>query len=362
MKRATAARTGLDAFGRAQEVVGLYGDPLTTWGIGIEVLLTEPLDAVGAGTRLRTMFSAHPHLGLQPLLEEVDPRRWAATVRHRMAAPFHPAEPLVRVLVDASRTRLCVVAHHGVVDGLGLLALIEECTATSIRSRARGVAGRPAQRSFLVSGMLRLMEALFRPPTRFRGRQSDEGGERLLHLDNPPLRLNSALVCLAVGRVHREWGRTPASRRSRFLVLLGASRRDGSKPRPDRQTAYFRVAVDARWTLQEAEQRLSSLSPEPDFPETSVGGVGPWVTRLFRNRLGGAAVVSNLGLIETEEVEVIRMYPALNGPQAVGIGVVTTAGATSVTLRTRSADFSPEESRDLLNALVRELRALSPDQ
>ncbi|MGH3739663.1 MAG: hypothetical protein ACRDT6_29285, partial [Micromonosporaceae bacterium] len=59
-----------------------------------------------------------------------------------------------------------LAAHHGAVDGFGLLALLGLALDAPVSSTARGIGTRPAGRGFLLSGLLRLSEALFTPPTR----------------------------------------------------------------------------------------------------------------------------------------------------------------------------------------------------
>ena len=108
------------------------------------------------------------------------------------------------------------------------------------------------------------------------------------------------------------------------LLVVGASRRSGSVPESDRQTAYLRLRVPADATVEDVRRSLAAVDPEPDFPTTSAGGIGPRMARLMRRRLGATAVLSNLGRIEGP-VDSIAMFPACSGPRAVSIGLASTS-------------------------------------
>jgi hypothetical protein len=138
------------------------------------------------------------------------------------------------------------------------------------------------------------------------------------------------------------------------VLAVGASRRIDPRPAPDRQTAYLRLRADADLPPDDVAALLTALPPEPDFPETSAGGIGPLVTRALRSRLGATATLSNLGLLEGPLTSA-AMYPALNGPHAVGVGLATAGDTTTLTLRTRRRDLTAAEHERLLTALAGEL-------
>ena len=81
-----------------------------------------------------------------------------------------------------------------------------------------------------------------------------------------------------------------------------------------------------------------AAEPEPDFPETSARGIGPWVTHLLRGRLGATALLSNLGVLEAPGLGSVAMFPATSGPRAVAVGLATAGGTTTLSLRTRRAN------------------------
>lgn len=349
-----------DSVRRAREVVGLYGDPTATWGIGLELLFEAPVDVAGADLRLADLVARHPHLARPPRVEVVADESWRGRRERALADAFGDDGHLVRVLASADHRRIFVAVHHGACDGFGMLAIAEEVAQAGLRPHARGLGTRASTRSFLVSGVLRVLEALFRPPLRVRGHgATDVAGDRVDLATTRPLKVGSAEICCAFAQTYDGWPRRGAPGRRRLLVMLGASRREQGTMAPDRQTGFLRLPLRPGETPEEARRRLAEIPPEPDFPETSAGGVGPLVTRVLRNRLGATATLSNLGLVTGAGLESVAVYPNINGPHAVGMGVVSTPQATTVTLRVRRAEFSQEESDRLLAQMRQNLEALA---
>lgn len=349
---------------RANEVVGLYGDPDVTWGISLELVFADPLDLSGASSRLRRMVDEHPHVGAVPEVEEVPLDDWYHQREVVASGPLGVEGRLVRIQVDSEHRRLFVTSHHGVADGLGMLAIAEAVVGRPVRSYAKGIGERPARRAFVLSSVLRLLEALFNPPARFSGsarRTSTPGtstpGTRaempdsMPQLTTGPRRLDGAVISHALLEVFRRWPRRRNSGGRRFLVIMGASRREPGVNVPDRQTAYLRIPLRRGWSVDQVREAVRATEPEPDFPETSAGGIGPVIIRMLRNRLGCTVNFANLGRIEAEGLVSGTIYPALNGPLAVGVGVVSTDVSTTLSVRTRRTDFTEEETATFLRLL-----------
>lgn len=347
----TAAR----AYRQATEALGMAGDPHTHWAIALDFEFTERLDLSDVDTRMAAMVRAYPHIGVAPRLQSCSLDDWTQR-RHRLVtAPFSPEEPLVRLLTDEGARRLLVVAHHGVCDGLGLVALAREVSGVDLRTRAGGVGARARDKSFLAGSLVRLFEALVRPPLRFAGTRSDAEGDHLRTLILPRSPVRSGALAWAVGRTHRDWSdrRGIKERLGRLVVLAGASRREPGDFGPDRRTALLRFVLDPHWSARTAQERFASVDPEPDFPETSAGGIGPLVTRLLRNRLGGTALISNLGIIEGPGLERVTLVPHVSGPSAVSIAVVSTQRWTVFLIHTRASEFTATETDRLLEGVRR---------
>ncbi|WP_110238641.1 hypothetical protein [Nocardioides gilvus] len=345
------------ALRRAQEVVGLYGDPDVTWGISLELSFAEPVDLTGAPARLTTMVREHPHLGPVPSLRQVPAQEWDRVREESASADFGDGR-LVRLLARSDARTFFVTAHHGVCDGLGLVAIASSLVGRELSSSARGVGERRSSRSFLTSSIVRLGEALVSPPARFGGTRNPARvaePESLLQESATRWKVNGTTVCTALTKVYAAWPRGRSRGGRRFLVVMGASRRAPGDIAPDRRTAYLRIPLKLGWDEARVKAAIRAVEPEPDFPETSAGGVGPMVMRALKNRLGYTVNVSNLGLVTGDGLESLAMFPAVNGPQAVGIGLVSTPLRTTVSVRTRRSDFSEDEARLLLRRLVEEM-------
>ena len=81
----------------AHEVVGLYGDPDTSWGIAVDLGVRD-LVAGQAAERLEALCFSHAHLGAAPAVEVVGEADWASR-RAALAAGGYGTEALIRVAV-----------------------------------------------------------------------------------------------------------------------------------------------------------------------------------------------------------------------------------------------------------------------
>ncbi len=333
---------------RAREVVGWYGDPDASWSIGVEVGLTAPTDVASLAANWVDLCHQAPDLGLpgEVHVSDVD---FDAARDGAITSDYAEGAPLVRVVLDESGTRLCVAAHHGVVDGLGLLGIVQGLTRQPITSAARGIGARRAPHGFLVSGVRRVAEALLSPPGRFAGTgEPDSPVEDVRKAVFAPRRWGTADLAAAVLSAYRELGTG-----GQPVVLVGASRRATDRLAPDRQTAYLRLRPGRSGADRtRLAALLRAVPPEPAFPESSSGGIGPLIVGLLRRRLGGTTLLSNLGVIAGSGVSEVSMYPAPSGPRAVVWGLASTAEATTLTLRTRRRDFTRAESHAIWSAVL----------
>ncbi|GAA4697652.1 hypothetical protein [Nocardioides nanhaiensis] len=333
----------------ATEVVGLYGDPDATWSIAVDLGLLAAVRPEDLEERAAAMVAAHLHLGPTPevLVSDVEDERQAAVVQ-----AYRPGDPLVRLVLAPDGRRLLVAAHHGAVDGLGLLGVARTVLDLDLRCGARGIGDRSSPTGFLLSSVRRVGEALLAPPLRFGGDGSPaEVGEHVTARELPPTRRGTAALATSVLAAHR---RLHPGARGRAVLAVGASRRTDPRPRPDRQTAYLRLRLPPGTPGEQVAAALATVPPEPDFPETSAGGLGPLATRALRGRLGATATLSNLGSVEGQ-LRSVAMYPALNGPRAVGVGLASTALTMTLTLRTRRSDLDRAGHDRLLALIVDEL-------
>jgi hypothetical protein len=261
--------------------------------------------------------------------------------------PYERAEPLVRVAVCTGEPTLLVAAHHGALDGLGLLSLLGILLDVPVSSAARGIGERPGGRSFAVSALQRLAEALFAPPGRITpDRERSASGDVFAARHLPRLRLGAAGFVAAAVRATEGWNRAHGARTARVVAAVGASRRSGAAPEPVHDSAFFRLRLGRG---ADAAAVLAAQAPEPDFPARS-SRLARLGTRLLASRLGSTFLVSNLGVVSTgDTVRSLAFYPAASGRSGVAFGAVTTGGTTTVTVRARRKDFDAPAAARLLD-------------
>jgi hypothetical protein len=327
----------------AHRVVGLYGDPTVSWSILLEAELGAAApEPEKLRARLAAAIQQHSHLGAVPGIERITD---LAGVRDRFAAaPYERGAPLVRVAVGEST--LLIAAHHGALDGLGLLALLGILLDVPVSSAARGIGERTGGKPFALSALQRLAEALFAPPGRIAPEHGQAAvGDVFVACDEPALRLGAAGFVAAAASATERWNRAHGVRTARVVAALGASRRSGAAPEPVHDSAFFRLRLPRGADVAAV---LRAQPPEPDFPARS-SRLARLGTRLLASRLGSTFLVSNLGVVSTgDTVRTLAFYPAASGRSGVAFGVATTGGQTTVTVRARHKDFDAAAAARLL--------------
>ncbi len=266
-------------------------------------------------------------------------------VRDRFAsAPYERGAPLIRVAVG--ERALLVAAHHGALDGLGLLALLGILLDVPVSSAARGIGARVGGKPFALSALQRVAEALFAPPGRIApDRGPAAAGDVFAACHEPSLRLGAAGFVAAAARATERWNRAHGTRTARVVAALGASRRPGAAPEPVHDSAFFRLRLRRGADVAAV---LAVQPPEPDFPARS-SRLARLGTRLLASRLGSTFLVSNLGVVSTgDRVRALAFYPAASGRSGVAFGVATTGGRTTITVRARRKDFDEVAAARLL--------------
>lgn len=343
---------------QARRVVGLYGDPTISWSIGMHAELAEPVTATELAERLGAVVAEFPHLGAAPDVQSIQAQQLGETRTGFLDDRYGDRDPLLRLATTVDGRQLVIAAHHGAVDGLGLLAVAGRLVDASVGSDSRGIGARRSSRTFVVSSMRRLGEAVFAPPSRFAAEVAhpasaavagDVLGVRHLTVTKADTSLVTASACQAM----RDWNAAHGQPTSRIVVAVGASRRTDA-PTPDRDTAYLRIVVDPPDHAPQIGARLESAEPEPDFPVTRGSwNLAPLATRMLRNRLGSSLFVSNLGRLTSGGLlRRVAFYPAAAGPRAVAVGVASTAEATTVTVRMSRSSFTASSAERLCTAIA----------
>lgn len=345
----------------AHRVVGLYGDPTVSWSILLEATLPSVLTPEKARMRLEVATGERPHLGAAPEVESF-PVNDLSSVRDRFAdAPYDRGAPLIRVAVCGDEPIVLIAAHHGALDGLGLLAVLGIVLDVPISSAASGIGARTTDRSFLASAVRRLAEALFAPPARITPERGESGpGDVFAARNLPRTRLGSAVFAAAAANLTELWNSRHGARTSRVVAAVGASWRGGAAPEPEHDSAFFRLRLGREATAADVSAVLATQPPEPDFPARS-SRIARLGTRLLASRLGSTYLVSNLGIVSgAAAVTSIAFYPAASGRSGVAFGAATVGETSTVTVRARRKDFDDVATGGLADGLVEALRRQDP--
>ncbi|MEV7037056.1 hypothetical protein [Amycolatopsis sp. NPDC051061] len=341
----------------AHRVVGLYGDPTVSWSILLEADLGAAApEPEKLRARLAAAVQQYPHLGAVP---EIELTTDLPATRDRFAsAPYERTAPLLRVAVRAEEPTLLVAAHHGALDGLGLLSLLGILLDVPVSSGAKGIGERGGGKPFALSAVQRLAEAVFAPPGRITpDRRAEAAGDVFAARHEPRLRLGAAGFVAAAARATESWNRAHGARTARVVAALGASWRSGAAPEPVHDSAFFRLRLRPGADVAAV---LGSQAPEPDFPARS-SRLARLGTRLLASRLGSTFLVSNLGVVSAgDTVRSLAFYPAASGRSGVAFGAATTGGITTVTVRARRKDFDAAAAGRLLAEFRDAVREQAP--
>jgi hypothetical protein len=274
--------------------------------------------------------------------------------------PYADGGALVRVALPTSG-EVIVAAHHAVLDGLGLVAVLGLVLGADLGTTARGV-GAAARRVSVLRRLaypaVRMGEAAFRPPARIAHRPgTEERGDRLVATSIGGAVSTSGLVAAAAEAVQR-WNSTAGSPASRVVVAVGASLRPGRPLAIGRAAAWFRVEVAPGMTVEGVRRAMQERGPEPP-PATAAlrAARASGLAARMERRTGSTLLVSNLGGVLPEGVVMgAEFYPSAHGRSGFAVGAVRADAGTTLTARARRSDFTEEEATRFL-ALVAECAA-----
>lgn len=345
----------------AHRVVGLYGDPTVSWSILLEAALSSVLTPEKARMRLAVATEERPWLGAAPEVEAVPGKELPATRDRFAEASYDRGAPLIRVAVGTDEPVVLIAAHHGALDGLGLLAVLGIVLDVPISSAAKGIGARTADRSFLASAFRRLAEALFAPPARITPERAESGTGDVFGARNiPRLRLGSPAFAAAAATLTETWNAGHGKRTARVVAAIGASWRGGTAPEPEHDSAFFRLRLGRNPAAADVRAVLAAQPPEPDFPARS-SRIARLGTRLLASRLGSTYLVSNLGIVSAADaVTSIAFHPAASGRSGVAFGAATVGDTSTVTVRARRKDFDDAATAALADGIVEALRRQDP--
>ena len=255
-----------------------------------------------------------------------------------------------------------LAAHHGAVDGLGLLGLLGVACGSRAVSSARGVGAAPPRGSITGWAAARTLRALASPPPRVAParRRSGETGHWLARSAVPTLSGGTAQLAAAAVRALADWNGERAEPIFPAIVAIGASHRSGAEITFDNQAAWLRVALESGEEENSAAV-LAAAEPQPVAPPWSGTGLASAAIALVAGRMGSTLLVSNLGSVTgIEALDSLAFWPVAYGRSAVAVGAATVAGETTLTIRVPSRAFAAQDAERLVGAVAAQLRAPAP--
>src|SRR5689334_1777775 len=115
----------VDAVARGNQSLALFGHGEDRWSVVLHAQLSRALDAGQVADRVSAGVLPRPELGPPPPVQVMSPQDLPAGLRALAGVPYRTGGPALRVsLVGDPDPGVAVAAHHGVLDGLGLLALL----------------------------------------------------------------------------------------------------------------------------------------------------------------------------------------------------------------------------------------------
>ncbi|MPZ00202.1 MAG: hypothetical protein GEU97_19895 [Actinophytocola sp.] len=342
------------------------GDTSVSWSIVLQARLTHPAEPDKVAQRLVATVVEHPHLGPAPDVTPVTEATLGAVRTVLADTPYHPGDPLVRVAVGESEPLLLLAAHHSAVDGLGLLALLGRALDVPVGSSVTGLSADVAATSFPRAAARVLADAVLRPIARIvPGVMPDigvgtastvddtVGGDTLVAVRTREIGLRTPTLTAAVARAVADWNR---SRRAggRIVAGIGASRRAGGVVEPVDASAYLRLSIGRDDDAEDIGAALACAAIEPDLSATSLARAAHRLARPLTDRIAVTFLVSNVGSVTTAgQVTELAFFPIARGTTGVAFGAVTTAGTTTVTMRTRRGHFDTVTAAGFLTDVMR---------
>ena len=349
---------------RARESASLIGHPDQRWSIVLHARLAAPLEPEVVNARIAAELDHRVELGPSPTAATVASSDLDRTLVALAEEPYVAGESVLRAaLVPAPDPGVILAAHHGALDGLGLIALLAVVLGEPVLTSARGVS--PDSRGggrFATLVARRTAEALFHPPTRIAGQPpaGRRAGECLAERSVPVFAGGTAGLTAAAVRTVMSWNREHGADAQRVAITIGASHRPGSEPTLDNRAAWLRIHV----RCGDEEHVASTLRAAPSLPvgpsRHRLEGAGRLATRLLSRRLGSTLMVSNLGTITgPSALQSVSFYPVTHGKRAVALGATTVGNRSTLTLRAEAQDFDAISLERLLRSVSEELRSAS---
>jgi hypothetical protein len=333
----------VDAVTAAQRRFRLSADPDGSWSIAITAGFSDPLDRELIQERAREISAREPVLG--PAAEviaagdgPIDP-----LVEGFCSTPYAPGGPAYRVAVSGST--ILVAVHHGVADGLGLVGLVGELTARTIRSSARGLPER-ADYGRRPPGLLRKLAL---PSGRLERSSGAGAGETIASLSAEIDRPLTEWISASCRELAPRLDRTGAPLR----IAVGASLRPGSNPVIEDRSAFLEIEPGAPYPGKEISSLLRNTRPKT---VTGTPALAPpaALVRLAGARLGPTILVSSLADLADMEgaLREAAFFPVAYGRSGLALGLASVDGLATVSLRSANGDLDRRELEAIIGGVL----------
>ncbi|GAA3520808.1 hypothetical protein [Nocardioides daeguensis] len=323
------------------------------WRILLTASLGEAVPTVELAGRLAALTRSEGWTSRPPLT--------APTLGQlREALAGSSPEPL---LVGVHGRDVVLSAHHSVVDGLGLLVVLERLGLGPATSTARGVGDRATTGGLAATVARRLGEVAFHPPAGVTPPtvSGPRAGDALVEAELAGTVRAARLVHAAARAVVRH--EAVQGRNARHVAIaVGAVR--GQQTAGDGQqlgdhSVLLRLRDVERLDLAEVGQALRTA---PVVTPPTPAGERPWSRltagmasvglRLLAPRLGSTLLVSHLGDVTAPHLDRLAFHPVTAGGSGISLGAVGHRGRTVLTLRARAAQWNDNGLEQLLEAVV----------
>ncbi|WGX99872.1 hypothetical protein QI633_15135 [Nocardioides sp. QY071] len=328
---------------------GWVADPRIGWRILLTASVPAPVRTVELADRLDALVRAEGWPARPPLT--------APTLAHLYDALVAPSrEPL---LVGAHGRDVVVSAHHGAVDGLGLLTVLDRLGLGPATSSARGVGDRTTTGGLVTTAARRLGEVALHPPSGVSppAVPVPTPGDVLVAAEVPGTVRAAPLVHAAARAVVRHQAARGQQARH-VAIAVGAVRGQAGAGLGD-HSVLLRLRDVERLDLAGVTEALRTAPvvtpprPAPDRPWTRLAARATATgLRLLAPRLGSTLLVSHLGEVEAPHVERLAFHPVTAGGTGLSLGAVGHRGRTVLTLRARAAQWNDNGLEQMLEAVV----------
>ena len=336
----------------ANRAMAASGPPTATWSILLELELHDSLNVDRLQEAARDLAD-QSRLG--PTARVICPERedWENTLHRFSSERFRRGDSILRLA--ALDNRLLIAAHHGAVDGIGLLGVAGKLTETKITSSARGRPDEEPVRVGLREAARHAVRRVALPPQRLARdsshRKRHSRYDTLASTTLESVAHDTATWAAAVSRAAVAHNRIRRRSTRGMEIAIGVSLRPGTDPTVEDQSGFLRLRP----------REMDEVGVRERLKQAKLAGGGAsipyWASRsaaaVLSRRLGPSILLSNLGSVYGEGLGSVRFFPVSYGRSSVAVGVCSLENTCTVTARARSWELDENALGMLLDDVAR---------